>query len=99
MTDFFKSAFGLFGQNPSAAGSNSSNAMGNNSSFGSNNMPTLRSSNSNNDFVGQNIMIGNIKLRVSRLLAEGGYAIVYVVQDLSNGTEYALKVGYLLQLS
>ena len=37
-------------------------------------------------------MIGNIKLRVTRMLAEGGYAIVYITQDLSTGVEYALKV-------
>jgi cyclin G-associated kinase len=47
----------------------------------------------NNDFVGQNIVINNQRLRIAKQLAEGGYAIVYIAQDLSNGNEYALKVG------
>jgi hypothetical protein len=91
MTDFFKSALGLFGQNQAASGPNSMGMAGPGTSA-NNNSSTMRSSNSNNDFVGQNIMIGNIKLRVTRMLAEGGYAIVYITQDLSTGVEYALKV-------
>jgi len=45
-----------------------------------------------NDFVGQNIQLGNYKLRITAVLAEGGYAIVYLAQDISSGGEYALKV-------
>jgi hypothetical protein len=91
MTDFFKSALGLFGQNPSNAAATP--GSGNNLSAASSNLQTQRSSNSQaNDFVGQNIMIGSFKLRVTRMLAEGGYAIVYIAQDQSNGTDYALKV-------
>lgn len=77
MTDFFKSAFGIFG-NQSA--SPSSMAGPGSSTFSA-----------NNDFVGQIIMVGNLRLRVSKMLAEGGYAIVYIVQDISSGQEYALK--------
>lgn len=78
MTDFFKSAFGIF---------NSQNA--NQSS-----MPGPGSSSfsaTTNDFVGQTIIVGNLRLKVTKLLAEGGYAIVYIVQEVSSGQEYALK--------
>ncbi|CAL1529543.1 unnamed protein product [Lymnaea stagnalis] len=44
-----------------------------------------------NDFVGQFVELGNQKLRVKRLIAEGGFAFVFVAQDASNGKEYALK--------
>jgi hypothetical protein len=96
MTDFFKSALGLFGQNQSASGPNNMGMAGPGSTATINS--SMRSSNSNNDFVGQNIMIGNIKLRVTRMLAEGGYAIVYITQDLSTGIEYALKVKKIIFL-
>ncbi|KAK6634789.1 hypothetical protein RUM44_000036 [Polyplax serrata] len=46
---------------------------------------------SNNDFVGQIVEIGNVKLIVKRVIAEGGFAIVYVVVDPNSGKEYALK--------
>lgn len=44
-----------------------------------------------NDFVGQIVEIGNVKLRVKRLIAEGGFAFVFVAQALDTGKEYALK--------
>lgn len=77
MTEFFKSAFGMFGQNAAAGTANAATG------------PPISS---NNDFIGQSIQIGNMRLRVTKMLAEGGYAIVYVVQDIATGTEYALKV-------
>ncbi|KAI8787018.1 cyclin-G-associated kinase isoform X1 [Biomphalaria glabrata] len=44
-----------------------------------------------NDFVGQIVELGNQKLRVKRLIAEGGFAYVFVAQDTATGKEYALK--------
>lgn len=46
------------------------------------------------EFVGRSIAVGNYKLKVTKLLAEGGYAIVYVAQDITNGVEYAVKVKH-----
>ncbi|XP_047515483.1 cyclin-G-associated kinase isoform X2 [Pieris napi] len=46
---------------------------------------------SDNDFVGQFVEIGNMKLRVKKVIAEGGFAFVFVAQDVATGTEYALK--------
>ncbi|CAH2075099.1 unnamed protein product, partial [Iphiclides podalirius] len=46
---------------------------------------------SDNDFVGQFVEIGNMKLRVKKVIAEGGFAFVFIAQDVSTGTEYALK--------
>ncbi|CAK1553472.1 unnamed protein product [Leptosia nina] len=46
---------------------------------------------SDNDFVGQFVEIGNMKLRVKKVIAEGGFAFVFVAQDVGSGTEYALK--------
>ncbi|XP_045493731.1 cyclin-G-associated kinase [Colias croceus] len=46
---------------------------------------------SDNDFVGQFVEIGNMKLRVKKVIAEGGFAFVFVAQDVASGTEYALK--------
>ncbi|XP_076440781.1 cyclin-G-associated kinase-like [Babylonia areolata] len=44
-----------------------------------------------NDFVGQYVELGNQKLRVKRLIAEGGFAFVFVAQDVNTGKDYALK--------
>ncbi|XP_053682884.1 cyclin-G-associated kinase [Sabethes cyaneus] len=44
-----------------------------------------------NDFVGQTVEIANVKLRIKRVIAEGGFAYVYVAQDSQTGNEYALK--------
>ncbi|XP_004432258.1 PREDICTED: cyclin-G-associated kinase [Ceratotherium simum simum] len=43
------------------------------------------------DFVGQTVELGELRLRVRRVLAEGGFAFVYEAQDLESGREYALK--------
>ena len=109
MTDFFKSAFGMFGNQAGGGGGNSA------ASSSANAAPAgqqASSGNARNDFVGQIIQLGSYKLKVTKQLAEGnsaqinsnnqssyyfcrlkgGFAIVYVVQDLTNGTDYALKV-------
>ncbi|KAL0277549.1 UNVERIFIED_CONTAM: hypothetical protein PYX00_004794 [Menopon gallinae] len=44
-----------------------------------------------NDFVGQVVEIGNVKFVVKRVIAEGGFAFIYVVQDPNTSKEYALK--------
>ncbi|NWJ08978.1 GAK kinase, partial [Crypturellus undulatus] len=44
-----------------------------------------------NDFVGQTVEMGDMKLRVRRVIAEGGFAFVYEAQDLGSGKDYALK--------
>ncbi|XP_042305529.1 cyclin-G-associated kinase isoform X3 [Sceloporus undulatus] len=44
-----------------------------------------------NDFVGQVVEMGEMKLRIKRVLAEGGFAFVYEAQDLGSGKDYALK--------
>nr|XP_053649196.1 cyclin-G-associated kinase-like [Cherax quadricarinatus] len=44
-----------------------------------------------NDFVGQQVEINGIRLRIKKLIAEGGFAYVYVAQDISSGKTYALK--------
>jgi cyclin G-associated kinase len=62
----------------------------------SNQNSTKSNTNINNDeFVGRNIVIGSYKLKIVKLIAEGGYAIVYLAQDITTGTEYAVKVSYL----
>nr|XP_014282591.1 cyclin-G-associated kinase isoform X2 [Halyomorpha halys] len=45
----------------------------------------------NNELVGQIVEVGNIKLKVKRVVAEGGYAVVFVAQAVDTGKEYALK--------
>uniref|UniRef100_A0A6J0VCM0 Cyclin-G-associated kinase isoform X1 n=1 Tax=Pogona vitticeps TaxID=103695 RepID=A0A6J0VCM0_9SAUR len=44
-----------------------------------------------NDFVGQVVEMGEMKLRIKRVIAEGGFAFVYEAQDLGSGKDYALK--------
>ncbi|XP_062985185.1 cyclin-G-associated kinase isoform X2 [Elgaria multicarinata webbii] len=44
-----------------------------------------------NDFVGQVVEMGDMKLRIKKVIAEGGFAFVYEAQDLGSGKEYALK--------
>uniref|UniRef100_A0AAQ5YRI8 Cyclin-G-associated kinase n=1 Tax=Amphiprion ocellaris TaxID=80972 RepID=A0AAQ5YRI8_AMPOC len=44
-----------------------------------------------NDFVGQIVELGDMKLRIKRVIAEGGFAFVYEAQDMSSGKDYALK--------
>lgn len=97
MADFFKSAFNMFGNQPASSSNTPANNAttptsqpGQSSGFASS-ISSSFTSRGNNDFVGQIIAIGNMKLRVTKMLAEGGFAIVYVVQDLGTGAEYALK--------
>ncbi|KAL3268396.1 hypothetical protein HHI36_007512 [Cryptolaemus montrouzieri] len=42
-------------------------------------------------FVGQLIEISNVKLKIKKVIAEGGFAVVFVAQDISTGKDYALK--------
>ncbi|XP_034946030.1 cyclin-G-associated kinase [Chelonus insularis] len=51
----------------------------------------LNGNSSSNEFVGQVLEINNVKLRVNRLIAEGGWALVFAVEDIATGKEYALK--------
>ncbi|KAF3427225.1 hypothetical protein E2986_07419 [Frieseomelitta varia] len=51
----------------------------------------LNGAGNTNDYVGQILEINNVKLRVTRLLAEGGWALVFAVEDVNTGKEYALK--------
>ncbi|XP_019852858.1 PREDICTED: cyclin-G-associated kinase [Amphimedon queenslandica] len=45
-----------------------------------------------NAFVGQTVDIGDgMKLKVKKVIAEGGYGFVFVAQDTSTGIDYALK--------
>lgn len=99
MSQFFKSALGIFGNQSNvsaggaAAGSGASAASAAAAAVSANSQANSQFARpGNNDFVGQFIMIGNMKLRVTRVVAEGGYAIVYTAQDVSTGVEYALKV-------
>ncbi|GFR28810.1 cyclin-G-associated kinase [Trichonephila clavata] len=43
------------------------------------------------EFVGQVVELEKQKLRVKRVIAEGGFGYVFVAQDISTGKEYALK--------
>ncbi|XP_072475847.1 cyclin-G-associated kinase isoform X4 [Notamacropus eugenii] len=43
------------------------------------------------DFVGQTVELGDLRLRIKRVIAEGGFAFVYEAQDLGSGRDYALK--------
>ncbi|XP_066915198.1 cyclin-G-associated kinase-like [Clytia hemisphaerica] len=43
------------------------------------------------EFVGQYVDIGQQKLRIKKVIAEGGYGFVFIAQDSSSGKDYALK--------
>ncbi|MGH0135171.1 UNVERIFIED_CONTAM: hypothetical protein FKN15_001111 [Acipenser sinensis] len=45
-----------------------------------------------NDFVGQTVEMGDMKLRIKRVIAEGGFAFVYEAQDIGSSKDYALKI-------
>ncbi|XP_071444981.1 cyclin-G-associated kinase isoform X2 [Hetaerina americana] len=47
--------------------------------------------NQDNELVGQTVEIGSAKLRVKKVIAEGGFAFVFVAQEITTGKEYALK--------
>ncbi|XP_051875852.1 LOW QUALITY PROTEIN: cyclin-G-associated kinase [Pristis pectinata] len=53
--------------------------------------PGSAASRDHNDFVGQTVELGDVRLRIKRVIAEGGFAFVYEAQDLGNGRDYALK--------
>ncbi|XP_060696107.1 cyclin-G-associated kinase isoform X1 [Hemiscyllium ocellatum] len=53
--------------------------------------PGMAAGRDHNDFVGQTVELGDMKLRIKRVIAEGGFAFVYEAQDLGNGKDYALK--------
>jgi cyclin G-associated kinase len=86
MSSFFKSALGLFGDTnlPNVPGPNQTPNNNSNSNITSND------SGQGNDFVGKTIQIGELRLRILKKIAEGGFAIVYTCQD-GNGQQYALK--------
>ncbi|XP_046667286.1 cyclin-G-associated kinase isoform X2 [Homalodisca vitripennis] len=44
-----------------------------------------------NELLGQVVEIGSVKLRVKKVIAEGGFAFVFVAQACDTGKEYALK--------
>jgi hypothetical protein len=71
MTDFFKSAFGIFGNNNSST--NNPAGIAGPASISANNY-NIGSHNQSNDFVGQTILISNYKLKITKLLAEGKYS-------------------------
>eukprot|EP00794_Sanderia_malayensis_P008283 gene8283-9167_t len=43
------------------------------------------------EFVGQQVELGEQKLKIKKVLGEGGYGFVFSAQDLSSGKSYALK--------
>uniref|UniRef100_A0A069DZQ8 Cyclin-G-associated kinase n=1 Tax=Panstrongylus megistus TaxID=65343 RepID=A0A069DZQ8_9HEMI len=45
----------------------------------------------NNELVGQLVEVGSVKLRVKKVIAEGGFAFVFIAQAIDTGKEYALK--------
>ncbi|XP_050313138.1 cyclin-G-associated kinase isoform X2 [Anthonomus grandis grandis] len=44
-----------------------------------------------NSFVGQTVEVSNVKLKIKKVIAEGGFAVVFVAQDIATGKDYALK--------
>ncbi|XP_037090600.1 cyclin-G-associated kinase-like [Pollicipes pollicipes] len=44
-----------------------------------------------NEFVGQVVELGNAKMRVKKQIGEGGFAFVYVAQEVTSGKYFALK--------
>lgn len=71
MTDFFKSALGIFGDNRAAGGGVGMQGPAAASSAAKNSSQGFAPSSVSNDFVGQQIMISSYKLRVIKVLAEG----------------------------
>jgi len=81
MVDIFKSAI------DAAFGAGATARITNNFSSSS----TSSSAGVKNDFTGQIVDVGNIRLRVGNQIAEGGYALVFIAYDLKTNKEYALK--------
>ncbi|XP_034485257.1 cyclin-G-associated kinase [Drosophila innubila] len=92
MGDFFKSLnFNYFNNTTSSnVGDDVLNGSGGGGGGGVSGS-TVNSGSLDNDYVGQFVEIGGQKLRANCVIAEGGYAFVYVAQDVKTGTEYALK--------
>jgi len=44
-----------------------------------------------NELIGQTVEVGNVKLKVKKVIAEGGFAFVFMTQDPSTGKYFALK--------
>ncbi|XP_036324600.1 cyclin-G-associated kinase [Rhagoletis pomonella] len=84
MSEFFKSAMGYFNTAPNP-NTVADSVLGNSGSVSpSENITT-------NEFCGQVVEVAGQKLGVKRVIAEGGFAFVYVAQDVQTGKEYALK--------
>lgn len=54
---------------------------------------TSNTTKNENEFLGSSISVGQLSLKVKRIIAEGGYGIVYEAQDVNENTSYALKVS------
>ncbi|CAH8649058.1 unnamed protein product [Heterobilharzia americana] len=52
---------------------------------------TSNTNKNDNEFVGCSISVGQLNLKVKRVIAEGGYGIVYEAQDVNENIPYALK--------
>ncbi|XP_014225688.1 cyclin-G-associated kinase [Trichogramma pretiosum] len=83
MSDYLRSAFGYLNGGP--AGSNGGDASSTTA------YTATATSSAGSELVGQNLDVNGVKLRVTRLIAEGGWALVFAVVDVSTGKEYALK--------
>ncbi|TPP64105.1 Cyclin-G-associated kinase [Fasciola gigantica] len=44
-----------------------------------------------NELIGSTVSVGTLSLRIKRVIAEGGYGLVYEAQDGTKGLSYALK--------
>jgi cyclin G-associated kinase len=75
MSDFFKSALEYFSEPIGSATA----------------AITATTAVSDNSFVGEIVDVASVKLQISRVIAEGGFGVVYVAQDLSSGKELAVK--------
>uniref|UniRef100_A0A1B0GG95 non-specific serine/threonine protein kinase n=1 Tax=Glossina morsitans morsitans TaxID=37546 RepID=A0A1B0GG95_GLOMM len=88
MSEFFKSAMVYFNTNTNASNANNgstTSGASTNANFYAN------SSLQDNDFCGQLVEVAGHKLLIKRVIAEGGFAFVYVALDMQTGKEYALK--------
>ncbi|CAH8677961.1 unnamed protein product [Schistosoma rodhaini] len=52
---------------------------------------TSNTTKNENEFLGSSISVGHLSLKVKRVIAEGGYGIVYEAQDVNENISYALK--------
>lgn len=112
--DFFKAAFSIFGNIQTSNSSDSHHHHSHHHHHHQSPKSSISSSSTkqSNDFIGQCIILSNLKIKITRVLAEGnlylyawnvellflffliklgGFAIVYVAEDIIFDTEYALK--------